>query len=190
MTFTRISHYSIYEKCADPQVPAKLCICNKRESAATKAENRSTIYNIFGKKSEIRKLKQCLLLVKRSYSENNGEDDFVGVEVYELANTCDDKQFSVSLGAETNNVRASTELPIYIKLPPRTVHFASIMMTEVGFVDSSLKLQLRVVAEDVKREDRGNAEKPSGRQEGDMKGTENVKRDERGNAGKPSRRQE
>ena len=170
MTFNRISHYSIYEQCADPQVPAKLCICTKRESPATKAENRSKIYNIFGKKSEIRELRRCLLLVKRSYSENNGEDDFVGVEVYELANTCDDKQFSVGLGAETNNVRASTELPIYIKLPPRTVYFASIMMTEVGFVDSSLKLQLRVVVEDVKREDRVNAGNPSGRQQGDMKG--------------------
>ena len=140
-----------------------LCICNKRQSSKTKYEN-STIYDIVGKESEIRKLKPCLQLVKRSYSENIGEDDYVGVEVYELANICDDKQFSVSLGAQTDNVRASTEMPIDVKLPPRSIYFASVMMTGVGFVDTRLKLKFHVVTEDVKRNDRGNSEKQSGRQ--------------------------
>lgn len=163
MTYNRISHYSIYEQCADPGVPANLCICNKRESSTGKSRN-STIYDIVGNESEIRKLKPCLLLVKRSYSENNGEDDYVGVEVYEMANICEDKQFSVSMAAQTDNVRASTELPINVQLPPRSIFFASIMMTEVGFVDTRLKLKLHVVTEDVKRNDRRNSEKRSGRQ--------------------------
>jgi hypothetical protein len=105
------------------------------------------------------------LLIKRPYSENNGEEDYVGVEVYEFANICDDKLFSVKLGAETDNVRASTELPIKIKLPPRTIFFASVMMTEVGFVDTKLKLKLRVVSEDVQR----TGEK-GGREDGNTKG--------------------
>ena len=90
--------------------------------------------------------------------------------MYELANICDDKEFSVTLGAEADNVRASTELPIKVKLPPRTIYFAAVMMTEVGYVDTRLKLKLRVVSQDVHREVAGNGGKRSGKQLGNSKG--------------------
>ena len=168
MTYNRISHYSIYEKCVDEGLPANLCICNRRETSA-KAQN-SSVYDIISPESKLHRLKPCLLLIKRSYSENNGEEDYVGVEVYEFANICDDKKFSVRLAAEADNVRASTELPINVELTPRTIYFASVMMTEVGFMDTKLKLKLRVVSEDVHGEDEENGGKRGGREEGNKKG--------------------
>ena len=168
MTFNRVSHFSIYEQCTDKGLPANLCICNKHETSAK--HRNATIHDIVGKESIIHKLKPCLFLIKRPYSENSGEEDYVGVEVYELANICDDKMFSVRLGAEADNVRASTELPIIVKLPPRTIFFASVMMTEVGFVDTKLKLKLRVVSEDVQWEVGRNDREKSGKEKGNKKG--------------------
>ena len=97
------------------------------------------------------------MVVKRTYRENEGEDDYVGVEVYEIANICNNKKFSISIGAETRNVRASTELPIEVKLPPRTIYFASVMMNEVGYIDAKLNLKFHVVSEDL--EERKTTEK-------------------------------
>lgn len=119
----------------------------------------------------VRRLKPCLLLLKRPYSENTGEEDYVGVEVYELANICEGKQFTVKIGAEAENVRASTELPIRIVLPPKTIFFGTLMMTEVGYNDPKLKLKLRVVTEDLDMGKRGEyGKKQAEKRKGNSKG--------------------
>lgn len=117
-----------------------LCICNMDEPPGKNIDLQSLV----GHKTEIERVKPCLRLLRRSFSENGGKEDFVGVKVYEFANVCRKKTFEVTLTAKTANVRASTELPVTIKLSPRTIYFATVMVTEHGFMKPRLRLKLSI----------------------------------------------
>lgn len=192
-TFHRISHYSIYEECADPGVPVQLCICNRPEGESPRKPQKPNIYDVISHTSKVQELKPCLLFIKRAYSENGGREDFVGAEVYEFANICADKAFTVRLGAEARNVRSSTQLPIEVQLPPRSVYFASVMMTQVGFMDAKLKLKLRIVTDDLEEdeEDDGESEENAGKRSGKQGGNTGKRSGKQGeNGGKRSGKQD
>ena len=146
--FNRISHYGIYEQCADPDVELKLCVCNKSESSfSTGTSLPHSVRDIVGANSNVRKLKPCLLLIRRTFRENEDQEDFVGLEVYEMANVCNDLQFTVTFNAVTDNLRSSTNLPIILILKARSVYFVTALMTEVGYNKSRLNLSFRIVTE-------------------------------------------
>lgn len=110
--------------------------------------------------------------------ENEGNEDYVGVEVYEFANICNDKKFTVRLRAEADNVRSSTELPIVVSLPPLSIYFASVMMTEVGYVDTKLKLKLQIFTDDLQRDEKKDDDNDKGTENGGKRSrVENEKED-------------
>lgn len=154
VSYNRISQYGFYKQCADPGVNLKLCVCDKPETGAKGKGNGPSLYDNVSKSSKFRKLKPCLFLIKRTYKENIGEENFVGVEVYEIANVCSDQLFKVTFSAQTDNVRPSTDLPMVLRLKAKSVYFVSVMMTEVGYYPAELKLYFRIVKEDEKRKSR------------------------------------
>ena len=147
VSFNRISEYGFYEQCADPGVNLKLCVCNKQKTVTARSTITSSLREIVGPGASVEALKNsCLMLIKRSYNENVGQEDFVGLKVFEMANICEKRQFNVTVNSVTKNIRSSTELPMLLTLRSRSVYFVTIMMTEVGYYKSKLKLRIRIVS--------------------------------------------
>ena len=148
VSFDRISEYGFYEQCADPGVNLKLCVCNKPETVTSSSTITSSLREVTGPGASFKAFTNpCLRLIKRSYNENVGQEDFVGLNVFEMVNICEKRQFNVTVNSVTENLRSSTELPMVFTLRSRSVYFVTIMMTEVGYYKFKLKLGFGIVSE-------------------------------------------
>lgn len=147
VSFNRISEYGFYKQCADPEVNLKLCVCNKPETVTSSSTITSSVREVVGPKAKVKAMRNpCLVLIKRSYNENVDREDYVGLRVFEMANICRKRQFTVTVNSETENLRSSTEMPMVLTLRARSVYFVATMMTEVGYYKFKLQLRVRIVS--------------------------------------------
>ncbi|XP_028409421.1 uncharacterized protein LOC114532026 [Dendronephthya gigantea] len=144
LDYKRLSTFGIYEQCADPNVELQLCICNNKSLAQnfTMTSNfdlvrikKHPIYDIVGKSAEIEVRESCILLIQRFISDANIPRNLrQAIRIYDVANVCDDKTFSVHVN-ETNSKSISTaKLPITMIIPPRTLYFVTALKSlEVSY---------------------------------------------------------
>ena len=129
ISHNRMSTYGPYRKCMDKDVDVKLCVCNDPKNP----QPQSSIKSVFGKHSEIWKIQQCLYEIRRTY--NNRKNERL-VTVYEIANICRNREFSVKFGVSGENIMLSTKTPITVKLPPQTAQFIATVRTIGNIRDS------------------------------------------------------
>ena len=133
--FDRISKYGLYEECADQDVPIILCVCNKKSTAS----KTSTIQEILGVNSKINPhpSNSCIIEVRREISDNKTPK----VGVYEIANVC--RWYTVDITiTSTEDIKTSSDLPIYLRLPPRTVYFVSSLRAQSLEDELDLKIEI------------------------------------------------
>ena len=138
LSFNRISKYGPHKECADQGVPIALCVCSKKLAIS----DLSAVQQILGVNANITQhsSSSCILDIRRELSNHNTPN----AGVYEVANICHAKTVNVTI-TSTNNIRASTRLPMFVNLPPRTVYFVALLTAQSNEDKLDLKLDISSV---------------------------------------------
>ncbi|XP_068733851.1 uncharacterized protein [Montipora capricornis] len=142
--FDRLTLFGKYRKCADVGVQLRLCICSESKDIIAPIRRLEKIpwkeYTTFlsqnPKASNIGESK-CLFLIKRIHSEGQS----IAIEV---ANSCEDDDFSLEISATYENLRLSRKLPFTISIPAGSIKFAFSARVEEDYLNTNLDVTVTI----------------------------------------------